>query len=65
MDALIKETNKKNETANQLKIIYLKRIDENIEIKQDIDFDSIQLDLNVIAEGCQRPKSKVTVYTED
>ena len=33
--------------------------------KQDIDFDSIQLDLNVIAEGCQRPKSKVTVYTED
>ena len=65
MDDLVKETNAKPETINQVKIVYLKRIDDKIEIKQDVDIDSIKLDLNVIAEGKKHNKNKITVYTED
>jgi AAA15 family ATPase/GTPase len=65
MDDLIKETHEQDETSNQIKIIYLKRVDNKIEAKQNTDFESIQLDLNVVAEGNKRKKSKVTVYTED
>ena len=62
---LINETGKQDETANQIKLLYLKRIDEKIEIKQDVNLKGIQLDLNVVAEGINHKKSKITVYTED
>lgn len=65
MNDLVNEVNQQPQTANQVKIVYLKRVDNKIEIKQGIDFNSIQLDLNVVAEGNKRKKSKITVYTED
>lgn len=65
MDDLVNEVNQQPQTANQVKIVYLKRVDNKIEIKQDTDFNSIQLDLNVVAEGNKCKKNKITVYTED
>ena len=65
MDDLVQEVNKKAETANQVKVLYLKKIDDKIVIKQDVNFKGIQLDLNVVAEGNNRKKNKITVYTED
>lgn len=53
------------ETRNQVKTIYLKRVDNEVHIKSDIDYKSILLDLNVVAEGVKRMKQKITVYTED
>lgn len=65
MDDLVKEANKKEETANQVKVLYLKKVDNKIAIKQSVDFEGIQLDLNVVAKGNNRKKNKITVYTED
>lgn len=65
MDHLVKETSGQNETANQIKIVYLKKVNDEIEIKQDVDINGILLDLNVVAEGQKRKKSKITTYTED
>jgi len=65
MDDLVNEVKEKTETANQVKIIYLKKVDKKIKIQQDIDFNKIRLDLNVIAEGNKFHESKITVYTED
>ncbi len=65
MNNLVEETNSHAETENQVKIAYLKKIDDKVEIKQNVDINAIQLDLNVVAEGNKREKSKITVYTED
>ena len=65
MDELVKEVGKQVETINQVKLLYLKKIDDKIVIKQNIDIKGIQLDLNVVAEGNNRKKNKITVYTED
>lgn len=51
MDDLIKDADKQDNTSNQIKIIYLKRVDNKIEAKQNTDFESIRLDLNVVTEG--------------
>ena len=65
MDDLVQEVNKKEETANQVKVLYLKKVDDKIAIKQGVNFKGIQLDLKVVAEGNNRKKNKITVYTED
>ena len=49
MDDLVQEVTKKEETANQAKILYLKKVDDKIAIKQGVNFKGIQLDLNVVA----------------
>lgn len=56
MDDLVQEVTKKEETANQAKILYLKKVDDKIAIKQGVNFKGIQLDLNVVAEGNNRKK---------
>lgn len=65
VDNLIKEVNSRTETFNQVKLLYLKKIDDKISIKQNVDIEDIQLNLNVIAEGSKLKKKRVTVYTED
>ena len=65
MDDLVQEVSKQEETAKQVKILYLKKVDDKITIKQNVDFKGIKLDLNVVAEGKKRKKNKITVYTED
>lgn len=65
-DALVKETSVRAETSNQVKIIYLKRMNDRIEIKQDVDFKDILLNLNVIAERASNDRKKgIVTYTED
>ena len=58
MDDLVQEVTKKEETANQAKILYLKKVDDKIAIKQGVNFKGIQLDLNVVAEGNNRKYKK-------
>ncbi len=36
MDDLVQEVNKKEETANQVKVLYLKKVDDKIAIKQGV-----------------------------
>lgn len=57
------ELSKKPETADQVKIAFLKKYDDNIKIEQDVDLKSIILNLNVISEN--KKTDKITVYTED
>lgn len=64
-DELCKETKLRPETSNQVRIIYLKHSDDQVLIKSDVDFNSIVLDLNVIAETPHKRKNKITVYVED
>lgn len=64
-DELCKETKSRPETSNQVRIIYLKHSDDQVLIKSDVDFNSIVLDLNVIAETPHKRKNKITVYVED
>lgn len=65
VDELCKEVKQRSETSNQIKMIYLKRSDENVLIKRDVDFNGIVLDLNVTAIAPRRNKNKITVYVED
>ena len=65
VDNIINEGQKCAETANQVKILYLKKIDSQITIKQNINLDGILLDLNVVAQGDKHKQSKIIVYTED
>ena len=65
IDEMDAEVTKKEETANQAKILYLKKVDDKIAIKQGVNFKGIQLDLNVVAEGNNRKKNRITAYTED
>lgn len=64
-DELCQETKARPETSNQVRIIYLKHSDSQILIKNDVDFNGIVLDLNVIAETPHKRKNKITVYVED
>ena len=64
-DELCEETKFRSETSNQVRIIYLKHSDDQVLIKSDVDFNSIVLDLNVIAETPHKRKNKITVYVED
>ena len=65
VDELCKEVKQRSETSNQIRMIYLKRSDENVLIKRDVDFNGIVLDLNVTAIAPRRHKNKITVYVED
>jgi len=65
MDELCQEIKCRPETSNQVRIIYLKRSDNHILIKNDVNFSGILLDLNVIAEAPMKRKNKITVYVED
>lgn len=65
VDELRIETCARPETSHHVRLVYLKRLDNEIQIKNDIDYKSIMLDLNVVAEGINRKKHKVMVYTED
>ena len=65
VDELCKEVKQRSETSNQIRMIYLKRSDENVFIKRDVDFNGIVLDLNVTAIAPRRNKNKITVYVED
>ncbi len=64
VDQLVNEVKKRPETSSQVKMVYLKRIDNQIHIKQDIDMNAILLDLNVVAVSKKRTH-KIIVYTED
>ena len=65
VDELCKEVKQRPETFNQIRMIYLKRSDNNVLIKRDVDFNGIVLDLNVIAITPRKNKNKITVYVED
>lgn len=65
VDELNHEVKKCPETSNQVRLIYLKRSDDNILIKSDVDFNGIMLDLNVVAATPGRKQNKVTAYVED
>lgn len=65
VDELCKEVKQRSETFNQIRMIYLKRSDDNVLIKRDVDFNGIVLDLNVTAIAPKRNKNKITVYVED
>lgn len=65
VDELCKEVKQRPETFNQIRMIYLKRSDDNILIKRDVDFNGIVLDLNVTAIAPRKKKNKITVYVED
>lgn len=55
----------RSESSNQVRIIYLKRSDEKILVKSDVDFKGIVLDLNVIALASTEKRNKIIVYAED
>lgn len=65
MDKLCQEAKLRPETSNQIRMIYLKRSDNKVLIKQDIDYNGIVLDLNVMAATPNNPPNKITVYVED
>ena len=65
VDELCKEVKQRPETFNQIRMIYLKRSDDKVLIKRDVDFYGIVLDLNVTAIAPKRNKNKITVYLED
>lgn len=55
----------KEETKDHVRIIYLKKMDGNIMIHNNIDYESIYLNLNVTLANPQQEPPKVIVYTED
>lgn len=65
VDELNQEVSTRPETSNQVRLVYLKRSDDNILIKSNVDFNGIVLDLNVIAVAPRRNRNKITVYVED
>ena len=65
VDALCKEVKMRPESSNHVRIIYLKRSDDQVLIKSDVDINGIILDLNVMATTPTREKNKITVYVED
>lgn len=64
IDDLIVECSQKEITKKQVKLIYLKRQDENIIIIDKASFRNITLNLQVI-QGKVKPVCKIPVYTED
>lgn len=65
MDDMCKEIKSRPETYNQIRMIYLKRSDNNVLIKSDVDINGIILDLNVAAITPRKSNNKITVYVED
>lgn len=65
VDELSYEASTHKETLNQIRLVYLKRSNDNILIKSDVDFNGIILDLNVAASLPSKNKNKITVYVED
>lgn len=65
VDKLRQETNQKTETANQIKIVYLKRIDDQISINNNITYKNICLNLKVAVALRQNQSYKITTYVED
>lgn len=64
-DDLCQETKSRPETKDQIRLIYLKHIDNHIKITDDVDYKGIILDLSVTAEAPNKRKNKITVYAED
>ena len=64
IDDLIGECSQKEVTKDQVKLIYLKRQDENIIINDRASFRNITLNLQVI-QGKVKSVRKIPVYTED
>lgn len=65
VDDLCKEVKLRPETSNQVRMIYLKRSDDKVLIKSDVDINGIILDLNVAAIAPKKTKNRITVYVED
>lgn len=65
LDELNQEVKTRPETSNQVRLVYLKRSDDNILIKSDVDYNGIILDLNVVAKTPSKNRNKITVYVED
>ncbi len=65
VDELCEEVKLRPETSNQVRMIYLKRSDDNVLIKSDVDINGILLDLNVAAITPRKKRNKITVYVED
>lgn len=51
-------------TQNDIRIIYLKKVDDQVEINDEANFHNITLNLQVIQEP-KIKQQKITVYTED
>lgn len=64
IDDLQHEAAKVEATKNQIKMIYLKRMDCDVLIRGDIGYDDVYLDLNVLARGVDA-KRKIPTYVED
>lgn len=64
IDDLIVECSQREKTKDQVKLIYLKRQDENIIINDRATFRNITLNLQVM-QGRVKPVRKIPVYTED
>lgn len=64
VDDLICECSQKEATKGQVRLVFLKRQDDNIVINDKATFHNITLNLKVI-QGKARPVRKITVYTED
>lgn len=65
LDDLRQETENREETAGQIKIVYLQHSDNNILIKRDVDYKGIHLNLNVAINNLHKHRNKITVYRED
>jgi len=64
MDEIHSECQKNDATKKQVRTIFLKHIDNNVEINQDVSFNTIRLNLNVTV-AAKKPVHKIPVYTED
>lgn len=65
VDYFMKETSKRVETSRHIKMVYLKRVDNQIHIKTDIDMEAIRLNLTVSMQKNSSKRKKITVYSED
>lgn len=64
-DELYQETNVKDSTKDQVKILYLKISDDKIIINKNWDFKAISLNLYVTADKPTKHNIRIPVYTED
>ena len=64
IDDLVGECSQKDATKDQVRLVYLKKQDNNIVINDKATFHNITLNLQVI-QGKIKPVHKITVYTED
>lgn len=64
MDEMRAESTKDKATEKNIRTIFLKHIDNHVEISQDITFETIRLNLNVTVAN-KTTIQKIPVYTED